>query len=154
MPNNKELLEYRARLFQRTRQLAAEFCAACRAVSQPWQPLQPGDWNTHQIAAHVRDVNRQVYGLRLRHTLTENMPRFENFDADTWAQNSYQPDETLDEILHSLQTELEDLLALLENQPPQTWSRLSRHDTLGEITLQGWLERLIAHLEEHWRSLA
>lgn len=153
MPNNKELLEYRARLVEHIRQSAAAFCQACRALPNPGQPLAPGEWSAHQVAAHLRDVNRQVYGLRLRRTLTEDQPSFENFDADIWAQTAYQAAEALEDILTSLQTELEDLLQTLEAQPPAAWARLSRHATLGQIALQGWLERLAAHLEEHRQSL-
>ncbi|NCP85752.1 DinB family protein [bacterium] len=153
MPNNKELLEYRARLLARTRQAAVEFCAVCRAVSDIFAPLEPGGWNTHQIAAHVRDVHEQVYGLRLRRTANENTPTFANFDADEWLKNSYQPAESLAEILSALQYGINELVDWLSTLPIESWNRVSRHEVLGEVALQAWAEYGLAHIEEHLQSI-
>lgn len=153
MPNNKELLEYRARLLTRTRQATAEFCAACRASGDPLAPLEPGGWNTHQLAAHVRDVHQQVYGLRLRRTANENSPTFANFDPQEWVRTGYQAGETLENILESLQSGVNELVNWLAALPVAAWSRLSRHEVLGEVALQSWAERGLAHIEEHLASL-
>ncbi|GAB4489555.1 MAG: hypothetical protein OHK0031_13210 [Anaerolineales bacterium] len=153
MPNNKELLEYRARLLARTRQAAAEFCAACRAVSDPFAPLESGGWSAHKIAAHVRDVHEQVYGLRLRRTANENSPSFANFDPDEWEKTGYKAGEALEEILASLQYGVNELADWLSILPLEAWSRLSRHEVLGEVALQAWAERGLAHIEEHLTTL-
>ncbi len=153
MPNNKELLEYRARLLTRTRQASAEFCAACRANPDPFAPLEPGGWNSHQIAAHVRDVHEQVYGLRLRRTANESSPAFTNFDPEEWVRTGYKAGEPLEEILASFQYGLDELVNWLSTLPIDAWSRLSRHEVLGEVALQSWAERGLAHIEEHLTAL-
>ena len=65
----KELLEYRKQLVARLVSASEEFRDACLAVNDPFAPMQDG-WNTHQIAAHTRVVDKLVYGLRAQQTAT------------------------------------------------------------------------------------
>jgi hypothetical protein len=42
------------------------------------------------------------------------------------------------------------LCAILSGAPREVWSRESRHPELGGgLTLQFWVERSLAHIEEH-----
>lgn len=149
----KELLEYREKLLSRFVEAAQEFCAACESFSDPSTKTE-GEWTVHQMAAHVRDVDRHVYGERIRRTLNEEMPGFRTFDADTWMTEHYNRDESLKKILSEFMANVDDLLALLRSMPVEGWSRLSHHETLGgEPTLQFWVERSLAHIEEHLHVL-
>jgi hypothetical protein len=149
---NKELYEYRARLLDKILQTAAAFCAACRAIQNPRQPIEDG-WNVHQVAAHVRDVDENVYGLRIRRTASEEYPTFTNFDAETWAAAHYNPAEPLEHILSGIESSVQANVAWLKAQPVTIWSRLSRHEIDGERTLQIWVERTLAHLAEHLETV-
>ena len=60
----KELTEYRTRLIENLEQAAKEFRAQCLAVKDPFAPLEEGGWNTHQVAAHTRDVDAMVLPSR------------------------------------------------------------------------------------------
>lgn len=149
----KELMEYRNRLLERWEQAAREFVEACRA-REPYAPLENGEWNAHQIAAHVRDVDRFVYGERVRRTLQENVPLFKDFDADKWMAEHYDKDEPLEKILGELLKSVGGMSQTLRELPPEIWSRESRHESLGGgLTLQLWVERSLAHLEEHLKAL-
>lgn len=153
MTHKKELYEYRARLLERTRAAAKEFCAACRNMPTPRQPIYEGGWNLHQMVAHVRDMEAQVYELRLRRTFNENQPHFPNFDADAWMSEHYRPDEPLEDMLDSFQANIRATVDWLEYLPPEAWSRHSRHEVMGEFTLQAWAERGLAHIEEHLKAV-
>jgi uncharacterized damage-inducible protein DinB len=147
------LIDYRRRLVERLAQAAREFCEACEAG--PSGEAVEGGWSLHQMAAHVRDVDRAVYGARVRRTLQEQEPLFQSFDADAWMEDHYRPDESLREILADFKAGVEDLCALLDAMPQSGWSRLSRHETMGEgLTLQSWVERSLAHVEEHRSGIA
>ncbi len=146
----KELLEYRKRLLQQLVATAHEFRAACLRVANPFQAVEAEGWNVHQIAAHARDVDRWAYGLRARRTLEEAMPLFQNFDGEAHAREHYSAEEPLSAVVDELVRSTEALAALLRDQPAEVWSRLSRHEKLGNsLTLQFWVERALAHLEEH-----
>ncbi len=149
----KELLEYRTKLMERLVEAAKEFRTACLAVKDPYTPLN-GDWNVHQIAVHIRDADKLVYGLRARRTAAEDNPEFPNFDGDAYMAGNYDANEPLVDILNDFVSNTETLVAFLQTLPAEDWSRLSRHATLGGgLTLQTWVERNLAHIEEHLETV-
>ena len=137
-------------LIERFVAAAAEFRAACLAVRDPFKPVDADGWNTHQLAAHTRDVDRVVYGLRVRRTLAEDNPVFKNFDAEAWIAANYDADEPLASILTELSASVRMTASRLKTLPPEAWARESRHvEYGGGFTLQTWVERGVAHIEEH-----
>ena len=75
----KELFEYRIKLIDRLEEAAQEFQLACAAIADPFTKVE-GTWTLHQIASHIRDVSRLVYGARILQTLQEEKPEFKSFD--------------------------------------------------------------------------
>jgi len=149
----KELLEYRGKMVKRFGEAAREFCAACEVVSDPFAKME-GEWNLHQIAWHTRDVEKLVYGGRIYRTLNEDNPEFKNFDADEWMAAHYDSQEPLAKILDEFMKDVDDLCRVLGSLPLEAWSRESRHEALGgELTLQLWVERSLAHIEEHLQTM-
>ena len=151
--DNKELTEYRQRLLEKTLQSAGAFCAACRSIPDLHKSVA-GGWNIHQIAAHVRDADAQVYGLRIRRTIAEDYPTFPNFDADAWVASQYKADEPLEKILGEFDNSIHEMVEWLKSQPTTVWSRLGRHEINGEHSLQTWVERSLAHIEEHLETVS
>ena len=150
----KELSEYRANLIDKLAAAAKEFRAACLAVKDPHAPLEEDGWNVHQVAVHTRDVDKLVYGLRARRTAQEDNPEFQNFDGDAHMAEHYDAGEPLDELLDGFVVSIQYLAENLRTLPPQAWSRESRHATLGSgFTLQTWVERDLAHIQEHLETV-
>jgi len=146
----KELLEYRINLRKRLDDSAHAFRAECLAVKDPYRLLEAGGWNIHQIAVHVRDADKLVYGVRVRQTAVEDDPEFPSFDGDAYMAENYDANESLSELLHGFIESVESLIELLRALPAEAWSRVSRHATLGNgLTLQSWVEKDLAHIEEH-----
>jgi hypothetical protein len=145
----KELMEYREKLVARLQEAAWEFRAACESVGDPFAKAEDG-WNLRQIASHTRDVQKLVYGMRVTRTLSEENPCFEGFDADGWMAEHYNPHEPLEGILQEFADNVDELCVVLRGMPREAWSRVSAHDELGGgLTLQLWVERSLAHIEEH-----
>lgn len=150
----KELKEYRVNLIERLVSSAGEFREACLAVSDSFEPLSEEGWNTHQIAIHTRDVNELVYGMRARRTAEEDDPEFQNFDGDAYMAEHYTADEPLKELLDGFVANVETLAGMLRELPVEAWSRTSRHSTFGSgFTLQTWVERDLAHIQEHLTTI-
>jgi hypothetical protein len=150
----KEVTEYRQKLLHRLSQAAAEFRAACEAVKDPYLAIEEGGWNTHQLAAHTRDVDKHVYGMRARRTVNEDNPEFPSFDADAWMSLNYDRGEPLAGILDEFAASVKELAGFLQGLPPEAWSRESRHETLGGgLSMQTWVERGLVHIEEHLASV-
>ena len=150
----KELNEYRAQLIAKLESSANEFRAACLAVNEPFTPRETGGWNARQIAAHIRDTDQLVYGLRARQTIAEDNPIFQNFDGDAHIRDHYTPAEALSDILDGFVKNVEALAELLRAQPAEAWARESSHEKFGGgLTLQLWVERGLAHIEEHLETV-
>lgn len=146
----KELYEYRTRLIEKLSAAAKDFRTTCLAVKDPFTPLEAGGWNTHQIAAHTRDVDKYAYGLRVRRTIREDNPEFESFDGEKYALERYDLNEPLNKMLDGFVESVESQVELLRELPVEGWARSSRHVTLGGgLTLQTWVERSLAHIEDH-----
>ncbi|HEX5942211.1 MAG TPA: DinB family protein [Anaerolineales bacterium] len=146
----KELAEYRANLMKRLEEAVDEFRAECLTVDDPYAPLAIDGWTVHQIAAHTRDVDKLVYGSRARRTAMEENPEFPNFDGEAYMSANYHANAPLDEVLDSLVENVRALVKWLRTLSPEAWSRVSRHTTLGrDLTLQTWVEKDLAHIEEH-----
>jgi hypothetical protein len=144
----KELLEYRVFLVNRLRKAAEEFCDACEALDPSIKPS--GEWTLHQIAAHLRDLNHLVYEKRVRETIAEDNPLFENFDPEAWMLSHYEPEEPIQKILDDFKGHVDQLCETLSVLPVEAWSRESRHEMIGDqLPLQLWVERGLAHIEDH-----
>lgn len=154
MSDHNELYDYRAKLLARTLAATKEFCSLCRQVRDPFQPLTPDGWSAHQMAAHVRDVDQQVYGSRLRRAVAEEHPVFKNFDGETWLTEHYNRNEPLEDILKEFQDSIHGLVGWLSSLSPADWSHATRHEVYGEFAMQAWAERGLAHIEEHIFSIA
>jgi len=145
----KELMEYRERLLKHFHEAAWEFRAACEAVVDPFAGDGSG-WNLHQMVSHTRDVQRLVYGARIRQTLLEDNPHFDAFDADEWMAAHYNSQEPLAGILNELTQDVDELCVVLGGVPREAWSREGSHPELGRgLTLQLWVERSVGHIKEH-----
>lgn len=146
----KELSEYRTQLVEKLVAAAKDFRGVCLAVKDPFAPLEEGGWNTHQVAAHTRDVDKMVYGLRAKRTASEENPEFQSFDGDKYTAEHYNDNASLNEMMDGFVESVESLVELLRELPVEAWARESRHATLGSgFTLQTWVERSLAHIEEH-----
>ena len=145
-----QLLEYRLKLVGQLKFAVEEFRQACMRVDEPFKALGEGSWNAHQVAAHTRDVEEMVYGLRIRRTVEEDQPVFQDFDGDAWMAENYNPDEPLASILDEVSASVRRTVSLLGELPPEGWSRESGHEIYGDgFTLQTWVERGLAHIREH-----
>jgi len=150
---DNELLEYRSRLIHRIQSAAQEFSDACRAVKDITKPVDGGGWNTHQLAAHTRDVHIHIYGMRVRRTVAEDRPVFPNFDNDAWNAGHYHAEEPLAKILDEFLADVRQMVPWLESLPPSAWSRPSRHELQGDSAMQAWVERVLAHIQEHLETV-
>ena len=146
----KELKEYRTQLINKLVDAANRFREICLTVKDPYAPLTGGEWNVHQVAVHTRDVDKLVYGLRARRTTLEDNPEFPNFDGDAYMAEYYDKKESLKTLLDNFVENVESLAVILRQLPVAAWSRESRHAKMGGgFTLQTWVERDLAHIEEH-----
>ncbi len=62
--------------------------------------------------------------------------------------------ESLEQVVNRLVESVQALVEWLKALPTESWSRVSRHTTLGSgLTLQTWVEKDLAHMEEHLETV-
>jgi hypothetical protein len=136
-------------LFSGFRNAARELKKQSTAIIDEHLPIRPDEWNLHQIASHVRDVNAEVYLPRLKRIVAEENPSFEDFDADLWMATHYDAEEGLDDILTDFTVQCEEAAGWLEDLNYDEWDRPGTHPTLGTHSLAWWADRMLTHIEEH-----
>jgi len=145
----EELLEYRQRLLNKLAEAGNKVEMIVLMTKDPTQPLEPGGWNIHQVVAHLRDVNQQVYLPRLHRIVDAENPLFENFDGEVWMSRHYQSQEPMQKLSAEFGEQCRSNAAWLRDLPNESWNRPGRHPTIGEHSLQWWVERTLAHISEH-----
>jgi hypothetical protein len=152
---SESLDDYRRRLLDRYLDQVGEYRSHLSglAPSAVRTEIKPGEWSPHQLLFHVRAVDQQAYGPRLERILREAHPALEDFHESEWMAANYDPDETASAILDTWESVRGDNADLLRGAPPEAWSRTGRQAYWGERTLQWWVERAIAHTDDHWRQL-
>ena len=147
--------DYRRRLLKRYRSQPAAYQERLRRMNGAslQAPIKPGEWSAHQLIFHVRAVDEQAYGPRLLRILGEDRPQLEDYDEAAWMADHYDPSEEAGAILDRWQRARYACADALESAPPEAWGRAGLHPFYGERTLQWWLERAVAHGEDHRRQL-
>lgn len=154
MHKMQELLDYRQALLERFGGVVEDLQAAARRLEEgQFRSALEASRSAHPVIAHLLDVERQAYWLRMERILSEDCPQLPVFDAEAWARERYQPTEPLELILEEYAQLRRSELERLQFMPPGGWSRQGRHPAYGLRTLQWWVEKSLAHSEEHLRSL-
>ncbi len=146
---------YRRRLLERFRLQPETYRERLRGLdgASVHAPIQPGEWSAHQVIFHVRAADEQAYGPRLMRILREDRPELEDHDEVAWMTDHYDPGESAQAVLQRWQAARQGWADLLQTAPAASWSRSGLHPFYGERTLQWWLERAVAHGEDHRRQL-
>jgi hypothetical protein len=149
------LEDYRRRLLARYRAQVSAYAEHLAGLNDRAArlPIKPGEWSAHQVLFHTCSADEQAYGPRLRRILREDQPALEDFDSDRWMTEHYDAGEPTQMILERWRAIRQTYAADVEAAPRQAWSRTGRQPYWGERTLQWWVERAVAHAEDHRRQL-
>jgi hypothetical protein len=100
-----------------------------------WRPI-PNKWTVGEIICHLRDVERDVFQVRLRRSLFETDPVFDLFDQErACAERSYLDQDHRQALadFHALRDEtVEALMAV----PLELWERSGTHPQRGTKTVE------------------
>ncbi len=109
----------------------------------------PNEWTLHQVAAHVRDVEQQVFLYRLKRMLNEDNPEVENFDQDAWTRERYSASEPVKKIAAEIRAARQKQITLLRKAKDKDWARTAQHPTWKNISVEWLLTHAVNHAMEH-----
>lgn len=127
---------------------ATAFEAALAAPDAGVRP-SPDRWSVLEYACHVRDVHR-VFGERVRLMLTEDVPRFPNWDQDETAVAERYGEQDPAVVAGELLDAAAAVADRYESVPPGAWGRRGIRSNGSEFTVES-LGRYHLHDVVHHR---
>jgi hypothetical protein len=109
-----------------------------------WRPV-PQKWSLVEVMCHLRDLEAEVYQERYRRYLTEDNPYFPRLDQDAMAAERDYISQDIRSALASFRQRRQDTVRILEETPPEQWSRGGVHFSAGPMTL----EQMVARQSDH-----
>jgi HAD superfamily hydrolase (TIGR01549 family) len=112
-----------------------------------------GEWSPGEVLCHLRDVEREVFLLRLQKVTQEDNPFLKGRDTDQWAEERrYIEQDGLLALQDFVQTRLKQL-ELLEGLKPEEWSLGARHAIFGPTQLHELVNITAGHDRLHVRQV-
>ncbi len=111
--------------------------------------MSTGAFSLVEQACHLRDLEREAYGVRIRRIVEEDCPKLEEFDGDNAAQERGYLNQDLDTAVRAFATERATSVEFLEKITSEQAVRKARFGTFGVITLQQLVEMMLEHDDTH-----
>jgi hypothetical protein len=109
-----------------------------------WRPI-PNKWSIAEILVHLRDVERDVFQVRLRRTLTEDRPTFELFDQEQAASDRNYSGQSATEALAEFRQLRAETIKMLSDAQLNDWGRVGVHPERGSATVEEQVTRQVRH---------
>lgn len=100
-----------------------------------WRPI-PNKWSIAEIIVHLRDVEREVFQVRLRQTLLEDRPTFALWDQERAAIDRDYLSQSARAALVEFGELREQTAAFLKAAPVDQWQRAGVHPSRGEKSVE------------------
>jgi hypothetical protein len=114
-----------------------------------WRPAE-GEWSVQECLAHIRNIERQVFLVRISKVVKESNPFLPNFDEFAYHREHWRADEPVAEIMPDFLAARAELVGLLETTD---WARTGTHEERGPLSLD-WLATYASnHTWEHLSQL-
>ena len=108
----------------------------------------PGKWSIQDIVFHLAESELHGY-LRGRTIIAEPGNPVVAFDQDRWARTLDVSAQPLGEALELFRLVREMLARQLRALPETVWGQHVMHPERGKVTLEGWLQGYVGHLDTH-----
>lgn len=111
------------------------------------------EWSAHETLAHLCEIERHVFLLRMQRVATEHQPLLKYFDEKAWHREHYDARQPVAEMLADFSDVRRQQIQLLEAQPD--WDRWGLHETLQKrYSLEFLALYALRHTWEHLNQIA
>lgn len=125
------------------------------AKANIYQPPAEGEWSVAEILGHICEAE-PFWAGKIQTMCRENNPNIGRSEEETKRRVQFVADHAHDpwqEISARLNQAHKDVLKEVQALPAGYLSRRGRHPRWGDITIQGALEHLTDHLDEHAKQI-
>ena len=102
---------------------------------------------------HMLDMERDVFGVRLRRVLEEDNPKLDPVDQEHYVDESRYAGRSFQEIVDEWERLRRANVDLVESTGPEQWARPVRHPDLGNATFADVVHRWSRHDADHLRQI-
>ena len=128
--------------------------ALCARADAAMLMRRDGDaWTAMETLRHFRDIV-QVYGVRFKWMILDDDPLLANYDEDAWAANATDGPGEVDALVREIEAYRGETVRLLRSLQDDGWARTGRHEALGRVVLEPYVQHELAHEEQHLAQLA
>jgi hypothetical protein len=147
--------EFVADCLERTRGGPGAIAETCRGLSEEDLARKPGagKLSVMEHAIHMLDMERDVFGVRLRRVLEEDDPKLDPVDQEHYVDESRYAGRTFRQIFDEWEKLRRANVELVESTGPEEWARPVRHPDLGKATFADVVHRWSRHDADHLRQI-
>ncbi len=111
------------------------------------------EWSAHETLAHLCEIERHVFLLRMQRVVSERQPLLKYFDEQAWHREHYDPGRSVAALLTDFADARRQQIELLEAQPD--WSGWGLHEKLQKrYSLEFIAHYAFRHTWEHLNQIA
>jgi hypothetical protein len=151
-PKDREFIDG---CLERTRAGPAGLADACRGLDDEDFRRKPGvgKLSILEHMSHMLDMERDVFGVRLRRVLEEENPKLDPVDQEHYVEEARYAGRTFQELFDEWEKLRRANVELVETTGPADWGRPVRHPDLGEATFADVVNRWSRHDGDHLRQI-
>jgi hypothetical protein len=155
VPEAKTDLEFMEACLERTRGGPGAIADMCRGLSEEDLARKPGAGKLSVLehAIHMLDMERDVFGVRLRRVLEEDDPKLDPVDQEHYVDETRYAGRTYRQIFDEWEKLRRANVELVEGTGPEQWARPVRHPDLGKATFADVVNRWSRHDADHLRQI-
>jgi hypothetical protein len=150
-----EIGAYREGLLSRLRQATADVAWALERLPAELQQYKPSeaDWSIHEHAAHLRDMEQEVYLPLLRWATVPEMLDPRDYSRRDWHEHRYSANEHLGTIVVDITRMRDEALLVLGAMDDAAWTAWREDTRWGPVTCQWIAELMYRHTLDHLQGV-
>lgn len=117
-----------------------------------WKP-SPQEFSFLEQVCHLRDIEQEGYGFRIRKILTEDHPFLPDLDGGKLARERNYNAQRFDQAFREFSQARQENLDLLQKATPGELNRTGEFETLWTITLEKLVQMMCQHDQIHWEEI-
>jgi hypothetical protein len=145
---NRELIEQYAhggeKLSMAIRGLTREDLLAPPPQDDP----KVGKWTIQQVVIHCMD-SELVSTDRLKRMIAEDNPTLIGYDENKFVANLFYDEQSAEQAVAVVDMNRKLFAGVLRKLPESAWSRKGTHNERGAMTVGGYLDAVVKHLDHH-----
>lgn len=140
---------------ERSRASPSALADSCRGLAEDDFRRKPGvgKLSILEHMTHMLDMERDVFGVRLRRVLEEQNPKLDPVDQEHFVEEARWADRTFQQVFDEWEKLRRANVDLVDTTGPADWERPVRHPDLGEATFADVVHRWSRHDADHLRQI-